>query len=375
MKDWVKRKLDEIDRLFPPERLNKSKERWRRVWNGEKPLDRYPFCTGFPLFNPYNINHPPEERLRAYLDGCIFMGQMNDDFIPSIFPGCKQSTIPSMFGAKEIIVGIESTCKRIINSVEDIDRLPEPSMEEGTVAHDWLVMEEYLLEETQGRIPIHVCDMQGSIDVCGQLWGYENLFVCAYEEPEYFDKLLSKVTDAFIMFWKKQQELLGDCFVGTHLFAWDWVPLNNGATLSADSMVMVSPDYFDKFYKPYLERIGRTFCGLSVHSCGDFSAVVKNLCSTPYVKAINASQMSVEQLINAGMDKDKVVIAILSCDGDELENNMRLIRENSMNASITVAGIWPTAEGKLENPSNWTKEDWDEIRRKEDKVIEIMSII
>src|SRR5450756_1105974 len=71
MKDWVKRSLDEIDSLFPIDRINRSKERWTRVWTGERPLDRYPFHTGFPLFNPYNINHPAEERLRAYLDACI----------------------------------------------------------------------------------------------------------------------------------------------------------------------------------------------------------------------------------------------------------------------------------------------------------------
>ncbi len=373
MRDCVKRKLDEIDRLFSVDRLNKSKDRWTKVWRGEKPTDRYPFHTGFPLFNPYNTNHPAEKRLNAYLDACIFMGQMNDDFIPTIFPGCKQSTIPNMFGAKEVIKGIESTCERIISCVEDIDRLPEPSIGPGTVAHEWLAMQEYLLEETEGRIPIHVCDMQGPMDVCGQLWGYDNLFVCAYEEPEYFDKLLSKVTDAFILFWRKQQETLGDSFVGTHLFAWDWVPLGNGAALSADSLVMISPNYFDQFYKPYLERIGKAFGGIAVHSCGNFTAVVKNLCNTHYVKAINASQLSVEQLINAGMDKDKVIIAFLNCD--ELGKNMKLIREYSINASISILDTWPMEEDKLEVPSNWTKEDWKEIRRKEDKVIEIMSIL
>lgn len=291
-KDWVKRKLDEIDRLFPPERLNKSKARWEKVWRGEKRDDRYPFHTGFPLFNPYNIKHPPEERLKAYLDACMFMGQMNDDFIPAIFPGLNHSTIPSMFGAREITKGIESTCERIIDSVEDIDRLPEPYLGPETVAYQWLVMQEYLL--------------------------------------------------------------------------------NNGAALSADSLVMVSPDYYDQFYKPYLERIGKTFGGLAVHSCGNFTAVVKNLCNTPYLKAINASQLSVEQLLNAGMDKSKVVIALLYLD--ELETNMKLIKENSMNASISILDIWPMEEGKLENLSSWTKEDWKEIRRKEERIIEIMSV-
>ena len=375
MKDWVKRSLDEIDSLFPVDRIKRSKERWTRVWNGERPLDRYPFHTGFPLFNPYNINHPAAERLRAYLDACIFMGRMRDDFIPTIFPGCKQSTIPNMFGAGEIIVGIESSCERIISRAEDIDRLPEPSMAPGTVAYEWLSMQEYLLEETEGRIPIHICDMQGPIDVCGQLWGYDNLFVCAYEEPEYFHKLLSKVTDAFILFWKKQQAILGDTFVGTHLFAWDWVPLDNGAALSADSLVMVSPDYYDQFFKPYIERIGKTFGGLAVHSCGDFRAVIPNLCNTPHVKAVNASQLSVEQLINAGIDKEKVIIAFLNVGNHELEKNMALIRDHAINASISILDIWPSGEEKSENPASWMAKDWREIREKEEKVLEIMSIV
>lgn len=376
MKDWIKRKLDEIDRLFPAERLNKSKERWTRVWTGEKPIDRYPFnLSGGPLafFNPYNINHEPEDRLRAYLDGCIFAGQINDDLIPSIFPGCNQATIPSMFGAAEIKCGIESTCEKIINSPEDIDKLPEPSIKPGTTAHKWLDMQEYLIEETEGRIPVHVCDMQGPIDVCGQIWGYDNLFISIYEEPEYFHKLLTKISDAFTMLWKAQQKILGDCFVGTHLFAWDWVPKNNGATLSADSLVMVSPGQYDEYYKPYFEKIGHELGGLSVHSCGNFSAVVKNLCATSCIKAINASQLKAKQLIESGLDKSKVIISLL--EFNDLEDNMRVIRENEVQACISIPDVWPQEEGKKENPGVWTREDWKIIRQKEEKVTEIMSII
>lgn len=78
-------------------------------------------------------------------------------------------------------------------------------------------MQKYLLEETEGRIPVHVTDMQGPVDVAGQLWGYDNLFISAYEEPEYYNKLLAKLTRAFILFWKSQKEILGDSFAGTHL--------------------------------------------------------------------------------------------------------------------------------------------------------------
>ncbi len=40
---------------------------------------------GFMPFNPYNINHNPQDRLDAYLDLCIIKGKLQDDFISSYF--------------------------------------------------------------------------------------------------------------------------------------------------------------------------------------------------------------------------------------------------------------------------------------------------
>ncbi|MHB8963729.1 MAG: hypothetical protein ACYC5K_11315, partial [Saccharofermentanales bacterium] len=166
---WVKDRLDRIDELYPADRINTSKERFRRIWNGEKPKDRYPFTYGQLTFDYYDDVHTPEERLRHTLDEIIVHGALNDDYIPSLFPGCKQSTIPSMFGAEEIRVGNDYTCRKIIHRVEDIDRLPAPSVQRGTVAYEWLEMQRYMLEATDGRIPVHVTDMQGPMDVAGQL--------------------------------------------------------------------------------------------------------------------------------------------------------------------------------------------------------------
>jgi len=355
MKDSVKEKLDRIDELFPPDRLAKSKARWTAVWNGEQPLDRYPFLTGFPSFNPYNDNHPPQERLHAYLDACIHMGRGHDDFIPSIFPGCNQATIPCMLGAEAIRIGEETSCKKLIHGAADIDRLPEPVILPGTPAHDWLAMEEYLLEETSGRIPIHVCDMQGPVDVCGQLWGYDNLFLAALDEPETYERFVMKATDAFILLWKEQKKLLGSTFAGTHLFAWNWVPPGMGASLSADSLVMISPSFFQEFFAPHLARISQEFGGLSVHSCGDFSAVMKAICTVPGLRAINASQMSIPRIMEAGFDKNKLVISMES--KENTEEIFQTIRQYGLHVDVSFTDVWPIREGIAIPIANWTREE------------------
>lgn len=339
MKNWVKEKLKVIDDLYPQERLAASKARWGKIWNGQKGGDRLPFVYSPLSFNYYNDNHSPEERLRTSLDEFILRGKFNDDFIPSFFPGCKQSTIPSMFGAPEIRQGDEFICEQIIFEAKDIDELPEPSVSPGTVARQWLAMQSYLLEETEGTVPVHVTDMQGPVDVGAQMWGYDNLLLAPYTEPEYYHKFMKLITRAYIMFWDAQKKLLGDNFLGTHLFGWSWVPPGNGATLSADSLVMVSDDYYKQFFKPYFLEIGRRYNGITVHSCGDFSATIESLSNTEYVKAVNAGQMNINQLLQAGINPECVIIAI--CITEDIAKTVELIKNSNLRVDLTISDFWP----------------------------------
>jgi len=94
MKDWVKAKLDIIDELFPPHRIDRSKNRWTKLWTGEPDFDEYPFVLLASSFDYYAGSHTPEQRLRFSLDKLILHGQFQDDFVPTLFPGCKQLTRP-----------------------------------------------------------------------------------------------------------------------------------------------------------------------------------------------------------------------------------------------------------------------------------------
>jgi len=373
MNDAILRKLEQIDALFPPERLARSKERWSRLWRGEALLDRYPFLFAPVQFEYYCAGLNPEACLHANLDECIARGVVQDDFIPAFFPGCRQSTIPTMFGAEEIIIDGDYTCHHCIECPEDVDRLPAPSLGPGTVAHEWLTMQEYVLEATEGRLPIHVTDMQGPADVSGQLWGYDEFLACAYEDPERYHRLMTQVTEAFIIFWDAQRRLCGDTFVGTHLYGWDWTPNDAGATISADSLVMVSPAFYREFYQPYLQRIGERFGGMSVHSCGDFSAVIPALCATPTLRAVNAGQMSISELNNSGVDAQTIIIAF--ANPDTIDETFQLIRERHLRVDMSIGGIWPATPQGVKPAADWTAEDRAGMQRFEERVVALASAI
>ena len=235
MKDWVKASLDRIEQWFPPERVDRSKERITRLWAGLPALDRQPVTYGTVSIEYYDIAESFEDRLRSLLDEILFHGPLNDDFIPHLFPGCRQSTMPGLLGAKEVILNGDCTCERIIRDLADVAALPEPQITPGSVAARWLEMQQYFLDQTDGRLPVSVVDMQGPMDACGQIWSYDQLFLTAYEDPSICHAILERLADAFILFWNSQKRLLGRRFVGTHLQGYSWVPPEFGASISASS--------------------------------------------------------------------------------------------------------------------------------------------
>jgi len=366
LQDIIRKKLDQVDGLYPPERLALSRQRWTRLWRGEPPLGRYPFQFAPHRLEYYSAGSTPEDRLHDNLDEIIARGVVQDDFIPSFFTGCRQSTIPSMFGAEEVVLNGDYTCRQIIKRPEDIDDLPEPSLGLGTVPNIWLEMQAYVLDATEHRLPVHVTDMQGPADVCGQLMGYEAFLSCAYEDTTRYHRLMGIVTEAFISFWDAQRRLCGDCFVGTHLFGWNWVPADAGAALSADSLVMISPAFYKKFYQPYIERIGNEFGGVAVHSCGDFSTVIPALCATPTLKAVNAGQMTLDALCDAGVDSATIAIGFVGLD--RIEDLFRQIREKCLRVDLSIGGVWPVMDQQVKPAAAWSREDRAELKRIEERV-------
>jgi hypothetical protein len=362
MKEWVRSKLDLIDQWFPPERLARSRERIRRLWAGEAALDRQPFTYAPVSIDYYDKADCFETRLRVLLDEILFHGPLNDDFVPHLFPGCRQSTLPSLFGAKEIILNGDCTCERILSESADLSSVPDPQIAPGSVADRWLQMQRYFVAETDGRLPVSVTDMQGPMDACGQIWSYDQLFLSAYENPELCHGILDRLADGFILLWQTQKQQLGDLFVGTHLQGYNWVPPEFGASLSADSLVMVSPEFYNQFYRPPIEKIGKALGQLSIHSCGNPSQNIPAVCATPYIRGINAAQMTVSHMVEARVDPQTVLIAY--CEVAQAADVDALRRRHGLHLDLAVGGMpWPKAGDKLIPAEQWTLAQQESLHR------------
>jgi hypothetical protein len=362
MKPEIRAKLDRIHELYPPERLEASKARWRWLWHGGERPDRRPFY--YATYKPryYGTIYPTaEELLHARLDEYIVRGHLEDDYIPAFFTGCKTSTIPTMFGAREVPVGWTYDCEPVLSSIEDVSSLPEATLA-GTTAEQWIRTQEVLVQETDGEIPVHVIDMQGPADVCGKLLTYDEFLVGAYTAPQAFHELMEKATRAFVLLWEAQRDLLGDLFVPTHLGALSWVPNDRRASISVDSLDMIGPEFYDEFFKPHMETLGEQLGEITVHSCGDPSPVLPNVASTKHVAGINAAQRTLAEMAEAGIDSRIVIVGGMPID--RIHESTALIRANDLRVDLRVGGIWPRdAQGAVLPVERWGGAVWDSHAR------------
>lgn len=369
-REIVRQKLDQVDELFPQKRIAKSKERLTRLWNGDAPLDRLPF-TYSPVVASYWSISPKEERLLMYLDEFILRGQIEDDFIPSYFPGCHQGGMATLFGAEAIEVDnlgeLDTTCIRLLPEVDDAKNLEPPHFHGNTIPERWLEEAAWCIDVTDGRLPVHIVDCFGPMEIAAKLWGFENLYLAANEQPELYDKTMSYATDAYIMFIEAQRKNAGDLLIETSLNAHDWAPVGKTISLGMDSMVMISEPFFEAFCSPYLERIVDKFAPLTIHSCGWPKHLIKFLCDSPLINGVHMGQMTLAEMVDAGGDAGVLYIPA-GVDVHNLAEHMKLVREHNLRTCLTIGGLW-------KNPMNeWSHKDVLKMRRThEDLVIPLMS--
>ncbi|NLV74021.1 MAG: hypothetical protein GXY52_04975 [Chloroflexi bacterium] len=288
--------LDEIDRLYPPERINASRRRLAAVWFGHELPDRLPFVfTHLPADAAADEAPVPEGELKAeaslrgQLESIIARAVLTDDYIPSLFPGLRQGLLTTPYGAREIETGGHIWAEPIINDPADVYSLVPPDFTREGVAAEFLEMIRTWRALTHGRIPIQMPDMQGPLDLASNLWGTQDLIMAMMEAPEAVHALLELVTNDYIRYLRLVSEASEGDWVPLHCMPSVWMPRAAGVALSEDLLAVVSPRLYREFGVPYNERIARAWGGTVIHSCGSIEHNLPALAATHGLVGINIS--------------------------------------------------------------------------------------
>lgn len=316
--------LDDIDRLYPPERLARARARLEAAWSLQPPLDRpawammgLPARSDAPAVDVWDGEHSEDDILRAQLEAIIDRAALDDDYVPSLFPGCRQGALPTAWGAREIRSGGHIWVEPLLRDAQDVYALPNPDWRTDGVGAEILNRIRYMRAATHKRLPIQLPDMQGPLDLANNLWGTEGLLLAMNTDSEAVHALLQRMTEAFIAYVRLCDEAAEGTLVPIHCMPVVWMPRARGVALSEDLLAVVSPRLYRAFGVPYNERIAAAFGGVVVHSCGRVEHNLALLADTRGLTGVNlgASETSLPAVAAAVRGRATILshTAALTC--------------------------------------------------------------
>ncbi len=144
-----------------------------------------------------------------------------------------------------------------------------PVKETGEGRHS-LNMIEYFLEQTQGKIPVSMGDIQSPFNNATNIVETSDFLTSMILDPEKVLKFLDVLAELEIDFYREQKKLIGNALVRPgHGFASSTA--FQGFGMSDDNVVMIDEDTYLNLAAPSFIKLGNAFGGPVFHSCGNYS--------------------------------------------------------------------------------------------------------
>lgn len=279
--------MDEIER---------RKENIRRVWDYRR-VDHIPIMLRVET-NPWG--YTTQEH---FLDGDkqfqlefekvkLSLEMVPDDYIPSMRPDVGCVVIESALGG-EVVFGenVEQTCtiaEPLLESIDEAYKLERPDPHRDGLVPEGLSRVKQFVERTDGQVYVSCLDMGGAMNVAFTLLGSEACMMAMVDAPEALEYLGGFITDIFIHFAEETIGAAGGIERVTCTdFPYWWCPEGRKGHCSDDISAMVSPASFNRFSKPFNNRIFQRFGGGMMHNCGPNPCAGEYLWHEPRIHAVD----------------------------------------------------------------------------------------
>ena len=211
-----------------------------------------------------------ETMLAEQLDGITQTMATENDWIPYLEPWHGVGVFAEAFGCPFEWNDYDAPWTRTIaDSFEKLESLPRPKLADAKMLQYILNTTQYFNASTHGEIAIAATDTQSPVDTLTLIADPTWFLTAAWDKPEAFHRVLSDITDLIIEFTLAQRALCAKPIGPGHTM---WSPdCLDGISLSEDVLVMMGPDFYNEFAKPYNERIASALGGVGIHSCGKWA--------------------------------------------------------------------------------------------------------
>jgi uroporphyrinogen-III decarboxylase len=118
------------------------------------------------------------------------------------------------------------------------------------------------VERRFGPVPFVPSDTQSPIDVATEVVATEPFLLGVYDEPELVHRLLNMLADSIGDILEYQASIVSNWIGYGHDY-----PLPIGVHLSDDNAAFLSPEIYEEFAAPTIEKLGDRFGGVTLHCC------------------------------------------------------------------------------------------------------------
>lgn len=269
--------------------------------------------TDWPSF-PYNDSFYDTEKMLLNELGRVYKHiQLRDWAALAIRADLGTVILPSIFGCPWKLTDNSMPWADHLSSEKEVDALiargvPDPM--NGLGVRCFEICEQYKkilapYEKISSHIRIFHPDLQGPFDVAHLIWGTE-IYYALFDVPDKVHALMRLVTDAYVRFMDAWLAKFPDSGkMGTH---WNYY-MNGKIYIRNDSAILLSPQQYDEFARPYDEELMKRYGG-NIHFCGKGDGHIASMSSIEGLCGINHGQPELNDLPLAieNCAKQKVVI-------------------------------------------------------------------
>lgn len=303
--------MRDYERLYS-ENETRIGESLRRIADAlhHRPIDRIPVLqmSQTILYPRHEIFASREKNLCMQLANINCTIAHETDYVPYLDPFEGVTVLSEAFGCRVEVPENGDPWIRdplISDDPEDVYRLKNPE-KDNQVYQRTLETLRYFERETGHVMPVGATDPQGPLDVASLIWNNQDFIeACVFNKRE-VHHLLSLVTEAFIEFYSMQYERLRTPAYPVHSFP--LVHPGDGISISDDEAILLSPELYEEFGLPYLNRISEAFGGIYYHCCGDFGFLLDHILEIKGLRAINGhlspkelKPESIEKILDRGV--------------------------------------------------------------------------
>lgn len=172
-------------------------------------------------------------------------------------------------------------------SIKEALEAPVVPVKDTPIGRHTLTMIEYFLDQTRGRIPMSLCDVQSPFNIAAMLVDMNALFMALYDGPDQVIELLDRIVGLLTDLTHEQVSRLGEPLVWPgHGFASSRV--FRGLGMSDDYSILVSADQYRQFAQPSLVRAADSN-GPVFHSCGNWSPLAPVIRQIPGLRMVDGA--------------------------------------------------------------------------------------